>query len=75
PIPEGGSSMQNSGESDEVPFPALGGSWYHVTKSFDGANMRLAATQWDQPTTDVRTAIVYGTQTPETRETGLSTRF
>jgi len=29
PIPEGGSVMENQGERDEVPFPAMGGSWYH----------------------------------------------
>ena len=29
PIPEGGSTMENQGERDDVPFPAMGGSWYH----------------------------------------------
>ena len=29
PIPEGGATMENQGERDEVPFPAMGGSWYH----------------------------------------------
>ncbi|NHN48709.1 NAD-dependent epimerase/dehydratase family protein [Halostella sp. JP-L12] len=75
PIPEGGSTMENQGESDDVPFPAMGGSWYHVTKSFDNANARLAAKQWGQPVSDVRTAIVYGTETEETEETELPTRF
>jgi nucleoside-diphosphate-sugar epimerase len=75
PIPEGGSTMENQGESDEVPFPAMGGSWYHVTKSFDNANARLANTQWGQPVSDVRTAIVYGTETEETEELELPTRF
>jgi UDP-sulfoquinovose synthase len=75
PIPEGGATMSNDGQADDVPFPTMGGSWYHVTKSFDNANARLAATQWGQPISDVRTAIVYGTETEETEETGLSTRF
>ncbi len=75
PIPEGGVTVERDGGRDEVPFPAMGGSWYHQTKTFDAANMRLAATQWDQPVTDVRTAIVYGASTPETCETDLHTRF
>jgi UDP-sulfoquinovose synthase len=75
PIPEGGAEMENQGDRDEVPFPAMGGSWYHQTKSFDAANMRLAETEFDLNISDVRTAIVYGTETEETRNTGRPTRF
>jgi nucleoside-diphosphate-sugar epimerase len=76
PIPEGGATMENQGERDDVPFPAMAGSWYHLTKSHDAANMRLAHQQFDIPVSDVRTAIVYGTQTEETRADGrLNTRF
>jgi nucleoside-diphosphate-sugar epimerase len=74
-IPEGGVTVERAGGRDDVPFPAMGGSWYHQTKTFDAANMRLAETQWGQPVTDVRTAIVYGASTPETCETDLHTRF
>jgi len=42
-FPEGGLTVDRKGGSDEVPFPAMGGSWYHQTKSFDAANIsRLA---------------------------------
>jgi nucleoside-diphosphate-sugar epimerase len=76
PIPEGGATMENDGERDEVPFPAMAGSWYHLTKSHDAANMRLAHKQFDIPISDVRTAIAYGTETEETREDDrLKTRF
>jgi len=76
PIPEGGATMENDGERDDVPFPAMAGSWYHLTKSHDAANMRLAHKQFDIPISDVRTAIVYGTETTETREDDrLKTRF
>ena len=76
PIPEGGATMENQGDRDEVPFPAMAGSWYHLTKSHDAANMRLAHQQFDIPISDVRTAIVYGTQTEETRaDDRLNTRF
>ena len=76
PIPEGGAVMENRGELDDVPFPAMGGSWYHQTKSFDAANMRLAHAQFDLPISDVRTAIVYGSETAETAaHPNLATRF
>ncbi|GGL59563.1 NAD-dependent epimerase/dehydratase family protein [Halocalculus aciditolerans] len=75
PIPEGGAEMSNEGESDEVPFPAMGGSWYHQTKAFDAGNMRLANGEWGMPISDVRTAIVFGTETEETEEYGMPTRF
>ena len=76
PIPEGGAVMENQGERDEVPFPAMAGSWYHQTKSHDAANLRLAHEQFDIPISDVRTAIVYGTETEETRpDDRLKTRF
>ena len=76
PIPEGGATMENQGDRDDVPFPAMAGSWYHLTKSHDAANMRLAHKQFDIPISDVRTAIVYGTETEETAaDERLATRF
>ncbi len=76
PIPEGGATMEHRGERDDVPFPAMAGSWYHLTKSHDAANMRLAHEQFDLPISDVRTAITYGTGTDETAaDPRLSTRF
>ena len=76
PIPEGGAIMKNQGERDEVPFPAMSGSWYHTTKSFDAANLRLASKQFGLPVSDVRTAIVYGNETEETRQDDrLATRL
>ncbi|WP_227379422.1 NAD-dependent epimerase/dehydratase family protein [Haladaptatus halobius] len=76
PIPEGGATMENDGHQDEVPFPAMAGSWYHLTKAHDAANMRLAHDQFRLSVSDVRTAIVYGTETEETRNADeLKTRF
>jgi nucleoside-diphosphate-sugar epimerase len=74
-IPEGGLEVDRKGGKDEVPFPAMGGSWYHQTKSFDAANMRLAESQFEFPMSEVRTAIVYGTETEETRAHESPTRF
>jgi len=76
PIPEGGATMENRGERDEVPFPAMAGSWYHLSKSHDAANLRLAHKQFDIPISDVRTAIVYGAGTDETHaDDRLATRL
>ena len=76
PIPEGGAVMKNGGERDEVPFPAMAGSFYHMSKSHDAANLRLAHSQFDIPISDVRTAITYGTETAETAaDPRLATRF
>jgi nucleoside-diphosphate-sugar epimerase len=67
--------MENQGERDEVPFPAMAGSWYHLTKSHDAANLRLANEQFGIPVSDVRTAITYGTGTRETEaDERLATR-
>src|SRR6056297_3543366 len=76
PIPEGGARMEHAGESDDVPFPAMAGSWYHLTKSHDAANLRLAHDQFGLPVSDVRTGITYGTATEETSANPrLATRF
>ena len=76
PIPEGGAMMENDGERDAVPYPAMAGSWYHLTKAHDAANLRLAHKQFDIPVSDVRTAIVYGAGTDETRaDERLATRL
>jgi nucleoside-diphosphate-sugar epimerase len=75
PIPEGGLEVDRKGGSDEVPFPNMGGSWYHATKSFDAANMRLADSEFEFPMSEIRTAIVYGTETDETRAHDSPTRF
>lgn len=74
-IPEGGLEVEREGDIDEVPFPAMGGSWYHQTKSFDAANMRLAETQFKYPISEVRTAIVYGAGTAETKAHQSPTRL
>ncbi len=76
PIPEGGATMEHGGERDEVPFPNMGGSYYHATKGLDAQNLRLANQQFGLPISDVRTAITYGTETPETAaDDRLATRF
>jgi len=75
-IPEGFVMAENKGRKDVVPFPGMAGSWYHMSKSNDVNNLYLANMQWNLSITDLRTSIVYGTETEETKlNPKLATRF
>lgn len=76
-IPEGFIEViDKRGNKDFLPFPTIASSFYHVTKGFDATNMWLMNMQVGLPCTDVRTSIVYGTDTEETKvDPRLSTRF
>jgi len=75
-IPEGFVTAESKGKKDIVPFPGMAGSWYHMSKSNDVNNLWLANRQWNLSITDLRTSIVYGTETEETRlDHRLATRF
>lgn len=76
PIPEGFCTGVEGGIEDKVPLLGMAGSWYHMSKSFEASNLWLANRQWKMNCTDLRTSIVYGSGTPETRlDPGLATRF
>jgi nucleoside-diphosphate-sugar epimerase len=72
-LPEGGVDVKRG--DDDVPFPAMGESWYRQSKAFDAPIFRLAAAEFDLDISEVRTAVVYGTETAETARTGLTARF
>ncbi|MEW6614454.1 MAG: NAD-dependent epimerase/dehydratase family protein [Thermodesulfobacteriota bacterium] len=75
-IPEGFVMAENKGERDLILFPGMAGSWYHMSKANDVNNLWLANRQWKLSITDLRTAIVYGTETEETKlDPRLATRF
>jgi len=75
-IPEGFVTAVNKGQEDVIPFPGIAGSWYHMSKSNDVNNLWLANRQWKLSITDLRTSIVYGTETHETQlDPRLATRF
>lgn len=61
-IPEGNIVINK----DELPFPSMGGSWYHMSRAHDAANLWLASKQFKFPITELRTAIVCGSSTEET---------
>ncbi len=76
PIPEGFFEVEYKGGKDTVPFPSMAGSWYHMSKCHDISNLYLANKQWNLSVTDLRTSIVYGTDTEETQlAPELATRF
>jgi nucleoside-diphosphate-sugar epimerase len=71
-IPEGNIVMNQM----ELPHPSMGGSWYHMSRAFDSANLWLASKQFNFPISEMRTAIVTGSSTKETRKMKtFSTRF
>lgn len=76
-IPEGFiTGVDENGDQDQLPFPNMASSWYHVSKGFNATNMQLMSFQTGLPTTDMRTSIVYGAASRETAQAeALATRF
>ena len=61
--------------SDILPFPKQAGSFYHQTKVADTYNIAMACKLWKLSCTDIMQGIIYGTKTPEMKETGLRSMF
>jgi nucleoside-diphosphate-sugar epimerase len=75
-IPEGFLDIEQPTGKDTLPYPGMAGSWYHMSKSNDVNNLYLANKMWRMSIIDLRTAIVYGTETEETAlASELATRF
>ena len=55
--------------------PNLAGSWYHVSRGFDSANLNLASRQFGFEVVEFRTSIVYGLATQTMGRLLLTTRF
>jgi len=71
-IPEGGLVINK----EEIPFPAMAGSFYHMSRAFDSSNLWLAHRQFGIPVIELRTSIVCGSSTEETRQSDvLANRF
>lgn len=71
-IPEGSIKYKNN----NLLFPGMGGSWYHITKSNDVNYLWLANKLWGLSIIDFRTAITLGSKTKYTSLTKkFSTRF
>ena len=63
-------------KKNEILFPGMGGSWYHITKSNDINYLWLANKLWGLSIIDFRTAITLGSTTKYTLlSKKFSTRF
>jgi UDP-sulfoquinovose synthase len=75
-IEEGFIEITHRGRTDVLPYPKQPGSFYHLSKVHDSANMMFACRIWGIRATDLNQGIVYGHETEETvLHPDLATRF
>jgi UDP-sulfoquinovose synthase len=75
-IEEGYIRIEHNGRSDVLPFPKQPGSFYHLSKVHDSANIMFACKIWGLRATDLNQGVVYGTVTNETKKSeSLINRF
>lgn len=61
-IPEGFFEIEYRGRKDRLPFPRQPGSFYHLTKVHDSANILFACRVWGLSATDIMQGVVFGTR-------------
>jgi UDP-sulfoquinovose synthase len=64
-IEEGYITITHNGRTDTLPYPKQGGSFYHLSKCHDSANMLFCTKAWGLRTTDLNQGVVYGVSTDE----------
>ncbi len=64
-IEEGWLDIQHNGRNDKVLFPKRPGSFYHLSKVHDSANIEFACRIWGLKCTDLNQGFVYGNYTDE----------
>jgi UDP-sulfoquinovose synthase len=75
-IEEGFIEITHNGRTDVLPYPKQPGSFYHLSKVHDSANIMFACRVWGLRATDLNQGIVYGQSTAETDlHPILATRF
>ncbi|HEY6539116.1 MAG TPA: NAD-dependent epimerase/dehydratase family protein [Candidatus Dormibacteraeota bacterium] len=75
-IEEGYLDIEHNGRRDRLPFPKVPGSFYHLSKVHDSANIHFACRIWGIRATDLNQGVVYGVETEDTSlHPDLSTRF
>src|SRR6202044_233 len=75
-IEEGFIEITHKGRTDVLPYPKQPGSFYHLSKVHDSANIMFACRVWGLRSTDLNQGIVYGQSTPESDlDPDLATRF
>ncbi len=68
-IEEGWLDVTHNGRTDRMLYPKKPGSFYHLSKVHDSANLEFACRIWGFRATDLNQGVVYGS---ETDQTGLS---
>jgi len=64
-IEEGWIDIKHNGRSDRLLFPKKPGSFYHLSKVHDSANIEFACRIWNLRCTDLNQGVVYGTTTDQ----------
>jgi UDP-sulfoquinovose synthase len=65
-IEEGYITIEHNGRKDTLPYPKQPGSFYHLSKVHDSANIMFACRIWGLRATDLNQGVVYGTVTDQT---------
>ena len=66
-IEEGWLELEHNGRKDRVLYPKKPGSFYHLSKVHDSANIEFACRVWGMRATDLNQGVVYGIDTDETQ--------
>jgi len=75
-IEEGWLDVSHNGRMDRCLFPKRPGSFYHLSKVHDSANLEFSCRIWGLRVTDLNQGVVYGIETGETvLAEGLHTSF
>jgi UDP-sulfoquinovose synthase len=75
-IEEGWLEVEHNGRRDRMLYPKRPGSFYHLSKVHDSANLEFACRIWDLRVTDLNQGVVYGMFTDEiSAGSGLHTSF
>lgn len=65
-IEEGWITIEHKGRCDTVLYPKKPGSFYHLSKVHDSANIEFACRIWGMRATDLNQGVVYGIDTQQT---------
>jgi len=75
-IEEGWIEVEHKGRKDRMLYPKKPGSFYHLSKVHDSANLEFACRIWGMRVTDLNQGCVYGADTNETNmHADLGTSF
>jgi len=65
-IEEGWIEIEHKGRKDRMLYPKKPGSFYHLSKVHDSANIEFACRIWGFRATDLNQGVVYGIETEQT---------